>query len=105
MSWRSSLGLSGSSLNCAANDCSCNSLAGQTLAKEGHHRIQLRTDIFATNILYQEVFCSSVSSISRLIEQALHAAAAHTSMHVFIVIMVTLTSFLRKSGPVITGPT
>jgi len=28
-----------------------------------------------------------------------------TSTHVFIVIMVTPTSFLRKSGPVKTGPT
>ena len=45
------------------------------------------------------------------LEQALlatgtaHAAAARTSTHVFIVIMVTPTSFLRKSGPVKTGPT
>jgi len=36
---------------------------------------------------------------------ALHASAARTSTHVFIVIMVTPSSFLRKSGPVKTGPT
>ena len=29
----------------------------EIVAIEGHHRIQLRTGIFATNRLYQEVFC------------------------------------------------
>ena len=38
----------------------------EIVAIEGHHRIQLRTGIFATNRLYQEVFCSSVSKLTRI---------------------------------------
>ena len=62
--------------------------------------------------LYQ-VFCSSVSKLTRIDYKpsnkhyyplVLHAAAARTSTHVFI-IMVTPTSFSQKSGPVKTGPT
>jgi len=46
----------------------------------------------------QHIQADRTSTISHV---ALHAAAARTSTYLFIVIMVTPTSFLRKSGPVV----